>query len=96
VPRDPRHLDSYAVPAFEQARRNLAIVDNWAHHLSRVAQGPAHDERLQSLRMYGERLGAAFDRVVEREEDRSAPMMALGARLASQELQIRLKNIIVN
>jgi hypothetical protein len=93
---DPKHKDSYAVPAFEQARRHQVIVDNWAHQVDRAAQSPAHDERLQNLRLDGERLGAAFARVAAQEETRSAPMMAVGPRLASQELQIRLKNIAVN
>lgn len=82
--------ESYAVPAVEFARRQLAIVDNWATQLRRAKNSPTLAESYHYLRLDGEQLSAAFGRIVER-ECAVRPMLAVGARLALQEMALRLK-----
>ncbi len=81
--------DSYAVPAFARARRMLGIVDNWASALRRIATKPQAELEREWLRRDGHRLVAAFRRQEHRDSkiDAAHP---IGARLAAEELELRL------
>ncbi|MGB8299062.1 MAG: hypothetical protein WCG85_26825 [Polyangia bacterium] len=85
--------DSYSVPAFERARRYLGIVDNWADRVKRaVKNGNAALDR-EWLHQDGEMLVEAFSRQVARDEKSGAgSALAIGARLAAEELAFRLKH----
>jgi hypothetical protein len=81
--------DSYAVPAFVLARQHLGVVDNWADQVERSAtRGTAEFER-KMLRRDGELLIEAF----KRQADRDDKKRAIGAKLAAEELILRLKNL---
>ena len=85
----PSH--SYAVEAFERARRHLGIVDNWADQATRaVARGTGEFER-EFLQRDGKLLIEAFKRQAER-DGKIGPAEAIGARLAAEELELRLKH----
>jgi hypothetical protein len=80
--------DSYAVPAFVLARRHLGVVDNWASQVKRSAtRGTAEFER-EVLRRDGELLIEAFKRQADRDDKKGA----IGAKLAAEELTLRLKH----
>jgi hypothetical protein len=80
--------DSYAVPAFVLARRHLGVVDNWAGQVKRSAtRGTAEFER-EVLRRDGELLIEAFKRQADRDDKKGA----IGAKLAAEELTLRLKH----
>lgn len=81
--------DSYAVPAFVLARRHLSVVDTWADRVARVGK-PGEFER-QMLQRDGEMLVAAFERQAIRDAKKE-PARAIGARLAAEELTLRLKH----
>jgi hypothetical protein len=83
--------ESYDVPAFVLARRHLRVVDNWADQVKRaVKYGTGEFERIM-LRRDGELLVEAFCRQVRR-DDKKGPASAIGARLAAEELALRLKH----
>lgn len=83
--------DSYAVPAFVLARRYLTVVDNWADRVGRVAGKTAAAFEREWLRRDGELLVDAFGRQAKRDE-KAGPARAIGARLAAEELSLRLKH----
>lgn len=83
--------DSYAVPAFVLARRNLQIVDNWATRMTRnMSDGGQLFER-QVVRHDGELLVEAFKRQALREAMQLSAN-AIGGQLAVEELLILLKH----
>jgi Tyrosyl-DNA phosphodiesterase len=85
------HSESYAVPAFVLARRHLAVVDIWADAVKEVSKRLAGDFRRRHLQRDGELLVEAFGRQAER-DGILGPTGALGARLAAEEIAIRLKH----
>ncbi len=87
----PERPDSYSVPAFVRARRHLSIVDNWADRVGRIAAREAGVLERQWLRRDGELLIEAFERQAER-DGKKEPGSAIGARLAAEELALRLKH----
>jgi Tyrosyl-DNA phosphodiesterase len=84
--------DSYAVPAFVLARRHLRVVDNWAEQVKRSAKRGTGEFERQLLRRDGELLIKAFQRQVERDH-KKGPERAIGAKLAVEELTLRLKHL---
>lgn len=86
--------DSYAVPAFVLARRHLGVVDNWAQQVERVTSRRTADFERAWLRRDGELLFEAFKRQAVRDERRdiAGPTRAIGAKLAAEELALRLKH----
>jgi hypothetical protein len=86
------NTDSYAVPGFVLARLHLGIVDNWADQVKCAAlRGTGEFER-QVLRRDGEVLVDAFRRQAERDSKKGAAC-AIGARLAAEELSLRLLHL---
>lgn len=83
--------DSYDVPAFVQARWHLGIVDNWMFQWERAKQRTVSQSDRQVLHDDGQRLSEAFKRQQKRDEKLS-PADAIGAKLAAEELTIRLKH----
>lgn len=83
--------DSYAVPAFVLARQHLGVVDNWADQVKRVAKHDTGEFERQMLRRDGEMLIAAFERQAAR-DFKKGPERIIGARLAAEELTLRLKH----
>jgi Tyrosyl-DNA phosphodiesterase len=89
------HVDSYDVPAFVAARKHLAVVDNWAYQVNREAKRSTGTFELQMLRRDGEFLKEAFHRQETRDEKQSSSQ-ALGARLAAEEMTLRLEHFPEN
>jgi hypothetical protein len=85
----PECPDSYSVPAFVLARRHLGVVDNWADRAEGTAAGEAGVLERQWLRRDGELLIGAFERQAKRDGEKE-PGRAIGARLAAEELALRL------
>ncbi len=83
------HTDSYAVPGFVIARRHLGIVDNWADQVNRAAMRWTGEFERHVLRRDGELLVEAFKRQADRDSKKGAAC-AIGARLAAEELSLRL------
>ena len=88
----PGRPDSYDVPAFESARRHLGVVDIWADRVKAVAERTTAEFELGVLRRDGEFLIAAFKRQMDRDGQNGADWK-LGAKLAAEELAVRLKHI---
>lgn len=87
----PERSDSYSVPAFVLARRHLAVVDSWAAQVKRAATGDTGALEREWLRRDGELLIEAFKRQAER-DGKNGPAGAIGAKLAAEELDLRLKH----
>jgi hypothetical protein len=85
-PTDP---DSYSVPAFALARRHLAIVDNWANQVKSTSTERTREFERELLIRDGELLIEAFRRQASRDA-RQGDVSAIGARLAMEELTLRL------
>lgn len=85
------HPDSYEVPAFALARQHLGIVDNWAKQVKRAEKSGTSKFERQILRDDGELLLAAFKRQ-EARDNKNDPTRAIGAKLAAEELTLRLKH----
>lgn len=83
--------DSYEVSAFVHARRYLEIVDNWASLVARLAEAALAGFEHQVLRRDGDLLREAFRRQAARDEQRAAGL-SIAARLASEEMTLRLKH----
>ena len=81
--------DSYSVAAFDLARRHLVVVDNWADRVA--STGAAGEFERELLRRDGELLSEAFQRQAERDGKKEAAG-AIGAKLAAEELALRLKH----
>lgn len=77
--------DSYAVQAFVIARQHLQVVDNWAGQVTQAKRG-AGEFILDTLQRDGQLLMAAFNRQAKRNGNDET-----GARLAAEELALRLK-----
>jgi hypothetical protein len=90
-PTGAGHSESYAVPAFALARRHLAVVDIWADAVKKMSKREAGDFRRKHLLRDGELLVEAFRRQAERDRI-SGPTAVLGAGLAADEIEIRLKH----
>jgi hypothetical protein len=84
------HMESYAVPAFVAARKHLRVVDNWADQVKREVKRSTGNVERQMLQRDGELLAEAFHRQAARDEKQS-PAQAIGARLAAEELALRLE-----
>ncbi|MHB1422255.1 MAG: tyrosyl-DNA phosphodiesterase 1 [Gemmataceae bacterium] len=83
--------DDYSVPAFDLARQHLGVVDNWAERVKQItARGRAEFER-ELLRRDGELLREAFQRREKRDREKGEEW-ASGAKLAAEELALRLKH----
>jgi hypothetical protein len=83
--------DSYAVPTFVRARHQLSVVDNWAGRVKSLGKRATAALEHEWLKRDGNLLVEAFRRQVEREE-RAPSSRASGARLAVEELELRLKH----
>ncbi len=81
--------ESYAVPALVQARERLSIVDNWAQQVKDAEETNDDNNKLEWLRRDGEKLTKAF----ERRGKLDAPMIAIGAKLAAEEMELRLRHL---
>lgn len=81
--------DSYAIPAFVLARQHLHVVDNWAERVKLAANHATEEFERQVLRRDGELLIEAFQRQAGRDEKKGMAR-AFGAKLAAEELIIRL------
>jgi hypothetical protein len=84
--------DDYDVPAFVLARRHLGVVDNWAKRVEKAADLRVGEFERQVLRRDGQQLAEAFKRQVIRDGEKAAGC-AIGARLAAEELELRLKQL---
>ncbi|MFI5455026.1 MAG: hypothetical protein ACHRXM_06200 [Isosphaerales bacterium] len=82
--------DSYDVPAIVLARRHLGVVDNWANQVKRAAERRTGEFEREVLQRDGELLIEAFKRQADRDEKKESAW-AIGARLAAEELTLRLK-----
>lgn len=87
----PERSDSFSVPAFALARRHLGVVDSWADRVKHTAAGETGALEREWLRRDGELLIEAFERQAER-DGMDGPAWALGARLAAEELTLRVKH----
>ncbi|HUY33649.1 MAG TPA: hypothetical protein VMV69_12940 [Pirellulales bacterium] len=83
--------DSYAVPAWVLARRHLGVVDKWADRVKHAAKPWTQDFEWEVLQRDGELLIEAFQRQAGRDEKKGSAW-AIGAKLAAEELTIRLKH----
>lgn len=83
--------DSYSVPAFALARRHLGVVDNWADQLKRTDTRDTGELERQWFRRDGELLIEAFERQADR-DGKKGSAWAIGAKLAAEELALRLKH----
>jgi hypothetical protein len=81
--------DSYAVPAFELARRHLEVVDRWWSLTRKCGEGPEGTHARGVLHYDARRLAEAFRRRSKRDSSRSVAL-GLGASLAADELEIHL------
>lgn len=77
--------DSYAIEAFVIARQHLQVVDNWAGQANQ-AKLVSDESVLVNLQRDGRLLKEAFNRQAALKGDDET-----GARLAAEELAIRLK-----
>lgn len=84
TPGDATSSDSYAVASFVLARQMLDIVDNWAKLVTQARQGSSAF-MLDGLLRDGALLKAAFNR-------KASAKNGMGARLAAEELALRLKH----
>lgn len=75
--------DSYAVEPFVRARLHLQVVDNWA----KLVKGASQEFVLEILQRDGGLLMEAFGRQAARNGKD-----AMGAQLAAEELELRLKH----
>jgi hypothetical protein len=82
----PSNPDDYAVKDFDYARQQFEVVDAW---YTRYRSVRASD--LESIVVDGEDLVAAFKRLAKRLEKESQSRKSIGANLAAEELEIRLK-----
>jgi hypothetical protein len=89
---DPELKDSYAVPALVLARRHLLVVANWARRAAMVAEHGRDSFEMQSMRKDGAALQQALLREAGRSE-RTGMELGVGARVASEELALRLESI---
>ena len=85
-----RNSDCYAVQTFVLARKHLSVVDNWARRVGAVTRGGTLEFERRVLKRDGELLVAAFQRQADR-DSKADPARAVGARLAAEELALRLK-----
>jgi hypothetical protein len=85
------HTDSYSVPSFVLARWHLGVVDNWADQVQRAAMRGSEEFDRHVLRRDGEFLIEAFERQADRDTEKG-PACAIGARLAAEELTLRLRH----
>jgi hypothetical protein len=83
--------DSYSVPAFALARRHLGVVDSWADQVKHAASGDTGVLEREWLWRDGELLIEAFKRQAER-DSKNGPEWGMGANLAAEELDLRLKH----
>jgi len=89
---DPELKDSYAVPAFVLARRALRIVATWAHEAATAAERGHDSFEMQQVLQDGNVLQRALLREADR-NDRTGDQLGIGARVAAQELSLRLEAI---
>jgi hypothetical protein len=87
-----RRTDDYSVPAFDLARQHLGVVDNWAKQVKQIPSHATGDFERQLLRRDGELLIEAFKRQAVRDGEKGAAR-GIGAKLAAEELALRLKHI---
>jgi hypothetical protein len=93
VPQDDiGHVVSYAIPAFTLARRHLAVVDNWTAQVACAEKRATTAFEREVLRRDCELLIDAFARQAVR-DDKKGPAWSIGARLAAEELTLRLKHL---
>ena len=83
--------DDYSVPAFVAARNHFHVVDNWAEQVKRGSKPGASNFERGILHRDGKFLIGAFERRAARDEAQS-PARAIAARLAAEELTLRLEH----
>lgn len=92
---DAGFSDSYAVPAFDLARRYLSIVDNWVSQVEHALNSATSEFELQLLKRDGELLIGALHRQSSRDSQQGKDSdLDIGARLAAEELTLRLKHFL--
>lgn len=89
----PSRTDSYAVKAFEIARQHFGVVDNWARQVKCAAARGTEDFERRLLLRDGELLIDAFQRQADR-DGKTESARAIGAKLAAEELTLRLKHFM--
>jgi len=82
--------DSYAVPALVEARRMMACVDGWAMRMN-ASISRADNAEQKRLRQDGTELVKAFRRRIEKRSKEGKAALAIGPKMAAQELEVRLQ-----
>jgi hypothetical protein len=90
-----RTMDSYEVPAFTLARRQLRIVDCWASKIARAEKREHGAFELQCERRKGQLLIEAFERAAVDHELRGRGY-GMGAKIAAGEMTVRLSLLDVD
>jgi Tyrosyl-DNA phosphodiesterase len=88
--KNPGRRDNFAVPAFVLARQHFQVVDNWADRMQRATECATGEFERRFRRRDGELLGGAFQRQAEHDMKKE-PGTEIGARLAAEEIGLRLK-----
>jgi hypothetical protein len=88
--RQPPRPDSYEVPSFVAARTHLQVVDTWVHRTECAAKSKTAEFERNLLWHDGVLLTEAFRRRSKRDGSNG-----IGARIAADELALRLKHIRV-
>ena len=92
IERKVGSADSYAVPAVDEARKMMACVDGWAKCVKKALS--VADTREQTrLRQDGTALVDAFKRRTQRRRDTGLGSLSVGAKMAAQELEVRLQGL---
>ena len=84
------NYDSYAVEALTSARQHLNVVDNWAGQVLQTVKG-CSELVLQMLSRDGQLLMDAFNRLYTKAKERGSD--ETGARIAAEEMELRLKQL---
>lgn len=82
--------DSYAVPAVVEARKMMACVDGWVKRMN-AALSRADTGEQKRLRQDGTALVDVFERRTKRRRQIGMGSLAIGSKMASQELEVRLQ-----
>jgi hypothetical protein len=85
--------ENYDVPVFVLARRHLAVVDKWAERVEGSSRLATAEFEREILRRDGQSLIEAFGRQPTQYET-SESSKGIGASLAAEEMNIRLKHFV--
>ena len=84
-------IDSYAIPAFVEARRMMSCVDNWAARMSNATSRQVGSTEGSRLLRDGAELVGAFQRRALRLRELCRAALAIGSHMAAEELKARLQ-----